>query len=308
MVVAPARQVRSMSSASLDIEQCSRDSFFLLTRSSGKSYRLRFVNAAINTHFKFMLDNHTVTVISSDFIPVKPYDTKVVDIAIGQHLHPHNIRAIVHYGKQPSTPKTKGYPYEDKCQDEQDLSPWFVREARKPNITVPLTASLMKVGDEFKWFVNSTTFVSDWSDPTLLQLVDKVPSFKPSTNVIENLSPIPHPIHLHGHDFAVIAQATGNFSDEEAITALSRANPPRRDTATLPALGHIVMAIRTTNPGAWLMHCHIGWHTSEGFGLQILERAQDIPAVLDTERLRRECRDWKAYQNKFYVEQRDSGI
>ncbi|PHH75241.1 hypothetical protein CDD80_2520 [Ophiocordyceps camponoti-rufipedis] len=317
---------------------------------AGKSYRLRFINAAIDSHFKFMLDNHEMTVIASDFIPLEPYVTKIVDIAIGQRYdviikanqqqvadnfwlraipqlpcslnkNAHNIRAIVHYGKQPSEPTTTGYPFLDKCQDEKELTPWFARDAREPNMTIPIVASLKIVGDRVKWSVNGTIFTSDWSNPTLLQVIDQVPSFKPSTLVVEvpdaeqafymvlyNLTPFPHPIHLHGHDFAIISQGPGLLFAEEAINAFTRTNPPRRDTATLPALGHLVLAIRTTNPGAWLMHCHIGWHTSEGFGLQILERAKDIPALLDTERLRRECQDWKEYQSRFSIEQSDSGI
>lgn len=54
---------------------------------SGKSYRLRLVNTAIDTHFKFSIDNHTMTVISSDLVPITPYQTTVLDIAMGKcHL------------------------------------------------------------------------------------------------------------------------------------------------------------------------------------------------------------------------------
>lgn len=31
-------------------------------------------------------------------------------------------------------------------------------------------------------------------------------------------------------------------------------NPPRRDTAMLPAGGWLVFAFETNNPGAWIMH------------------------------------------------------
>lgn len=51
---------------------------------SGSTYLLRLVNGAIDTHFKFSIDNHTLTVIASDLVPIVPYTTEVLDIAIGQ--------------------------------------------------------------------------------------------------------------------------------------------------------------------------------------------------------------------------------
>jgi FtsP/CotA-like multicopper oxidase with cupredoxin domain len=65
---------------------------------------------------------------------------------------------------------------------------------------------------------------------------------------------IPHPIHLHGHDFYVLGAGSGNFSN---VTELQFTNPPRRDVAMLPGGGWLVIGFITDNPGAWLMHCHI---------------------------------------------------
>jgi hypothetical protein len=44
----------------------------------------------------------------------------------------------------------------------------------------------------------------------------------------------------------------------------------------LPINGFVVIAFKTDNPGAWLLHCHIAWHASSGLALQILERASAI--------------------------------
>lgn len=52
---------------------------------SGESYRLRLINGGIDTHFKFSIDNHTMTVIAADFVPITPYDTTVLDIAMGMY-------------------------------------------------------------------------------------------------------------------------------------------------------------------------------------------------------------------------------
>lgn len=52
---------------------------------SGQSYRLRLINGAIDTQFKFSIDNHTMKVIAADLVPIKPYDTTVLDISMGMY-------------------------------------------------------------------------------------------------------------------------------------------------------------------------------------------------------------------------------
>jgi hypothetical protein len=48
-------------------------------------------------------------------------------------------------------------------------------------------------------------------------------------------------------------------------------NPRRRDVVLLPQGGYVVIAFKMDNPGAWLMHCHIARHASEGLALPIME-------------------------------------
>lgn len=50
---------------------------------AGKTYRLRLVSSAIDSHWKFSIDNHTLTVISADLVPVEPYTATHVSIGIG---------------------------------------------------------------------------------------------------------------------------------------------------------------------------------------------------------------------------------
>jgi len=51
---------------------------------SGKKYRIRLINGAIDTHFKFSIDNHNFTVIANDFVPIVPFTTNVIDITMGK--------------------------------------------------------------------------------------------------------------------------------------------------------------------------------------------------------------------------------
>lgn len=61
------------------------------------------------------------------------------------------------------------------------------------------------------------------------------------------------PIHLHGHDFFVLASGSGTYADSDAV--LQTENPPRRDVQMLPAAGYLVIAWQADNPGVWLAHC-----------------------------------------------------
>ena len=52
---------------------------------SGQSYLLRIVNTAIQSTYKFYIDGHNMTVISTDFVPITPYETNILNINIGKH-------------------------------------------------------------------------------------------------------------------------------------------------------------------------------------------------------------------------------
>ncbi|KAM3416999.1 hypothetical protein BST61_g8582 [Cercospora zeina] len=88
-----------------------------------------------------------------------------------------------------------------------------------------------------------------------------------------------HPIHLHGHDFAVLDQCVPDESQECDILKanLTTTNPPRRDVAFLPDGGYLIIAFKADNPGAWIMHCHIAFHASMGLAAQILENVKLWP-------------------------------
>lgn len=57
---------------------------FEMSLTKGKSYRLRLGNAACDTHFKFSIDHHSLMVIAADLVPIQPYVTTVLNIAIGR--------------------------------------------------------------------------------------------------------------------------------------------------------------------------------------------------------------------------------
>lgn len=152
----------------------------------------------------------------------------------------------------------------------------------------------------------------EWDRPTLQYLIEGNYSFPQVYNLIEipagrqwtywiiqetdgasTRVPIPHPMHLHGHDFYILGSGSGIFDKNTDVANLKFTNPDRRDVTFLPARGWVVVAFPTDNPGAWLMHCHIAWHIGEGLGVQFLERKSEI--VLPGADWQETCTNWRNY-------------
>lgn len=58
--------------------------YFETTFAPKKKHVLRLVNGSAGTHFIFTIDNHTMTVIETDLVPIAPYQTTALSIGIGQ--------------------------------------------------------------------------------------------------------------------------------------------------------------------------------------------------------------------------------
>ena len=112
-----------------------------------------------------------------------------------------------------------------------------------------------------------------------------------------------HPIHLHGHDFAILKigypdynETTGaDLKQNEDIECDSRRicgraqwragntdhlnliNPPIKDTVIVPSRGYVVLRFKSTNPGFWLMHCHVSTHLFEGMSMLLNVGHSDHP-------------------------------
>ncbi len=131
---------------------------------------------------------------------------------------------------------------------------------------------------------------------------------------------LPHPMHLHGHDFYVLgrspdsppaAQVRYVFNPATDLPALRSANPVRRDVTILPAKGWLLLAFKADNPGAWLFHCHIAWHVSAGLSVQYLERPTELLAnfpAADKSEFNRLCSAWRSYWPTNPFPKVDSGL
>lgn len=59
-----------------------------ITLTPGKKYRLRLINSSVDNIIRVSLDNHPLTVITSDFVPVKSYVANSILLGIGKRSCP----------------------------------------------------------------------------------------------------------------------------------------------------------------------------------------------------------------------------
>ena len=54
---------------------------------SNKKYLIRIINTSFDTTFVFSIDNHNLTIVSADFVPILPYTKSSVLVGIGQRYN-----------------------------------------------------------------------------------------------------------------------------------------------------------------------------------------------------------------------------
>jgi len=97
--------------------------------------------------------------------------------------------------------------------------------------------------------------------------------------VLNNLDTGKHPFHLHGHNFQAISRSlagSGPYNASDATQTDFPQTPMRRDTFLVRPLSNFVIRFRADNPGIWLFHCHIEWHTAAGLIATFIEAPLDL--------------------------------
>ena len=221
-------------------------SYFETAFESGKKYRLRLISGAADAHFKFTIDNHQFEVIATDFVPIQPYTTDIVRISEGQRYdivitanatsnatseafwmraiiqgacsqnsNP-NVLGIVRYGEASTDLPTSTAWADasvDDCRDEDMslLAPYLpIAASNSPDVTQDYDMTVNDT-DLVYWTMGTSTFVSQWDYPTLLQIADGNDTWTDSQNmvqmstanewvywVLQATTSQPHPMHLHG--------------------------------------------------------------------------------------------------------------
>ncbi|KAF2839016.1 multicopper oxidase [Patellaria atrata CBS 101060] len=319
----------------------------------GKVHRLRLINSGAEGIQKFSIDGHTMKVIANDFVPVKPYDTNVVTLGIGQRtdvlvtangertdavwmrsqinlpcgvsLQGTSLAAIYYDDADTNKAPTTSLPQVFNpiaCQNDDLLTtePYYEFGAQpEPETveTINIDFAVNATGHAL-FFMDGSSFRVNYDHPVLLLSNAGNNSYPhdPQWNVynfgsnssirivINNRFPLSHPMHLHGHNFFVLAEGLGVW---DGIVRRPN-NPQRRDVQLVQGLGYIVLQINADNPGVWPLHCHIAWHVSSGLYVNVVERPDDIRDLAIPESVRQGCRDWWDFSGTEYVNQIDSGL
>jgi laccase len=183
-----------------------------------KKHRVRLINMSVDNHFMVSLDNHQMTVISSDFVPIVPYNTTHIFLGIGQRYDViitgnqpagsywfraesqnqagcGNILSIFSYaGHETETPISTGSAYTQRCIDEQGIEPYwnsYIPTGEVADNMTPLDTWLNQTTAAdgtltLYWNVNGSSLNADWSKPTLEYVKNnQLNSFPERANVIE---------------------------------------------------------------------------------------------------------------------------
>ena len=120
------------------------------------------------------------------------------------------------------------------------LSPLKPRKADRVHI-INLTGEMTG----YRWSLNNVAWNKD-TPPLPLAKGERVEL------VLVNKTMMPHPMHLHGHEFQVVEIDGKRFPG--AV----------RDTVLVPPGRRVVVAFDANNPGHWAFHCHLLYHLEAG--------------------------------------------
>ncbi|OBZ71590.1 Laccase-2 [Grifola frondosa] len=252
----------------------------------GKRYRFRLISLSCDPVYAFSIDNHTMLhanqTIGNYWVRANP-DSGVLGFAGGINS------AILRYVGAPAEEPTITNQSSINPLNEVDLhalvNPGVPGKHFPGGVDLAINLEFSFNGTDF--FVNNATFTPP-SVPVLLQILsgthraqDLLPAGSvyslPRNSSIEISMPGGvvdggHPLHLHGHTFAVVRSA--------GSTVYNYDDPVLRDTVNIGGPGdNVTIRFETNNPGPWFLHCHIDFHLQAGFAIVFAEDIPDIPLV-----------------------------
>ncbi|KAJ9614470.1 hypothetical protein H2200_002607 [Cladophialophora chaetospira] len=316
---------------------------------SGESYRLRLINSGAEATQQFSIDNHTLTVIAYDVVPIVPYTTNVVTLGVGQRAdvvvtatgnpnsvvwmrstmasscartHQPNGLGIIYYQNTNTTaePTSQGWPLDGTQCGGDPLSKTIPYAPITPpqsqtSATIDMNFEINETGN-YLFTMDGSTFRTNYNQPILPLAVAGNTSFpeewnvynygsnKSITFVVNNETPMVHPMHIHGHSMYVLNQGSGRWDG----TAVNPSNPMRRDVVQVLPSGYVAFQIVANNPGVWPFHCHIAWHASQGMYVNFMTRTDLLPSVQIPSSVSDLCSAWSAFTAKGPIDQFDSGL
>lgn len=236
-----------------------------LTVKQGERVRLRLINPSGATIYRIALAGHRLQVTHADGQPVEPVEVDVVRLGMGERYDvlvtmnrsgvwqlaaaaegtSQLARAVVRYqGSVGAPPPPDAVPGE--LRGQLLLYPMLkaAPTLQAPPPTQPEQVFPVKLaggGGQYVWTINDAVFAS--ADPIA------VPRGRHIRFTIQNMSMMPHPMHLHGHFFQLV-NGTGRG--------------PLKDTVVVEPMQSLSLDWVADNPGRWAFHCHNLYHQDAG--------------------------------------------
>lgn len=229
---------------------------------AGDRIRLRIINAGAETPFRVALGGHRMTVTHSDGFPVRHHRTDSLLIGMGER---YDVLITAKDGVFPLTALAEGKngaamavlrtasgalpgpgtrPAELRrsvLPSARELRPHESVELdrRRPDriVRVTLTGGM----ENYDWGIDHRPYSPD--------RVHRVERGERVRLVVVNATDMWHPVHLHGHTYAL---------------AGIDSHGARKDTATVLPHNKLVLDFDADNPGDWMLHCHNIYHSESG--------------------------------------------
>ncbi|MER5303445.1 multicopper oxidase family protein [Streptomyces lasiicapitis] len=226
----------------------------------GDRIRLRLINAGGDTAFRVALGDHELTVTHTDGFPVRHKKADALLIGMGER---YDVVVTAKDGVFPltavaegkkaaaqallrtgggATPSPSARPKElggrVLLADKLTAAESVALPPRDPDRTIKirLTGGMRK----YDWAFDGKPYTADQRHP--VRAGERV------RLEFTNGTTMWHPLHLHGHTFA-LAGAAGR---------------PRKDTAVILPNGTLTADFDADNPGLWMIHCHNVYHAEAG--------------------------------------------
>jgi FtsP/CotA-like multicopper oxidase with cupredoxin domain len=251
---------------------------------AGGDCRIRLLNVDPTRIPEIGVEGAEAAIVAIDGVAVPPFPLKSwrlgpamrLDLVVRAPVAGGEARIVDYHAPQPVTLATLVGAGETRRTAAFDPAPLLVADLAEPDLgnalPLALTFSATATGssvaeiagdtevpplgqlcvtDRSFWAINK----APWPDsgharlPPPLAVLERGRTYRLT---LHNVTPHPHPIHIHGHFFRVLSS-----SRREIV-------PHWADTVLLTPKERLEVALVADNPGDWMLHCHIIEHQETG--------------------------------------------
>ncbi len=228
----------------------------------GDRVRIRIINAGSETAFRVALGGHAMTITHTDGYPVQHTKTDALLIGMAER---YDVLVTAKDGVFPLVALAEGKPGKAlavlRTDKGRNLPSPDVRPAELDRECVParrlLPAESVAMDDrvpdrDLLIRITGSMQRYDWGFDHKVYDVRQRHAVRAGERVrltLVNATDMWHPMHLHGHTFAV--------------TGISSAGA-RKDTTIVLPHRKLVLDFDADNPGLWMLHCHNQYHSESG--------------------------------------------